>query len=137
MIFNYRYEQKEADLLKSLNEAEIEKEDETSTLFRGASLTTTIMDLYMKSVCTNFLQTALKDTITKLLESKVSCEVLVRHCSSFVLRLYLLVSILLLLQLNPSKMDSPDDACLNAEFLLQILDEVTLSIFLSVDSCPR
>lgn len=40
------------------------------------------------------------------------------------------------LQLNPSKMDS-DDACLNAEFLLQILDEVTLSIFLSVDACPR
>lgn len=108
----FRYEQKEADLLKSLNESEIEKEDETSTLFRGASLTTTIMDLYMKSICTSFLQTALKDTITKLLESKISCE------------------------LNPSKMDS-DDACLNAEFLLQILDEVTLSIFLSVDACPR
>ena len=34
-------------------------------------------------------------------------------------------------------MDSPDDACGNAEFLLQVLDEVTLSIFLSVDACPR
>ncbi|XKL62004.1 hypothetical protein PGB90_001837 [Kerria lacca] len=109
----FRYEQKEADLLKSLNEMEIDKEDETSTLFRGASLTTTIMDLYMKSVCTNFLQVALKDTIYKLLESKTSCE------------------------LNPSKMESPDDACSNAEFLLQILDEVALSIFRSVDSCPR
>lgn len=54
---------------------EIDKEDETSTLFRGASLTTTIMDLYMKSVCTHFLQVALKDTINKLLESKISCEV--------------------------------------------------------------
>ena len=71
----FRYEQKEADLLRSLNDAEIDKEDETSTLFRGASLTTTIMDLYMKSVCTSFLQAALKDTISKLLDSKISCEV--------------------------------------------------------------
>lgn len=74
-FYVFRYEQKEADLLRSLNETEIEKEDETSTLFRGASLTTAIMDLYMKSICTNFLQVALKDTISKLLESKISCEV--------------------------------------------------------------
>lgn len=81
-IMNFRYEQKEADLLRSLNEAEINKEDETSTLFRGASLTTTIMDLYMKSVCTSFLQAALKDTIAKLLDSKVSCEVRLVKCKS-------------------------------------------------------
>lgn len=71
-----RYERKEADLLKSLNEAEIEKEEETSTLFRAASLTTTLMDLYMKSVCTGFLHSAIQDTILKLLESKQSCEVI-------------------------------------------------------------
>lgn len=109
----FRYERKEADLLKSLNEAEIEKEEETSTLFRAASLTTTLMDLYMKSVCTGFLHSAIHDTILKLLESKQSCE------------------------LNPTKMESPDDACANAEFLLQILDEVTLSIFMSPESCPK
>ena len=62
-------------MLKSLNEAEIEKEEETSTLFRAASLTTTLMDLYMKSVCTGFLHSAIHDTILKLLESKQSCEV--------------------------------------------------------------
>ncbi|XP_033611154.1 ras GTPase-activating protein 1 isoform X2 [Cryptotermes secundus] len=109
----FRYERKEADLLKSLNEAEIEKEEETSTLFRAASLTTTLMDLYMKSVCTGFLHSAIQDTILKLLESKQSCE------------------------LNPTKMESPDDACANAEFLLQILDEVTLSIFMSAEACPK
>lgn len=70
-----RYERREADLLKSLNEAEIEKEEETSTLFRAASLTTTLMDLYMKSVCTGFLQSAVQDTILKLLDAKQSCEV--------------------------------------------------------------
>lgn len=40
-------------------------------------------------------------------------------------------------QLNPTKMESPDDACANAEFLLQILDEVTLSIFMSAEACPK
>lgn len=34
-------------------------------------------------------------------------------------------------------MDSPDDACANAEFLLATLDEVTHSIFLSAEACPR
>ncbi|XP_014259409.1 ras GTPase-activating protein 1 [Cimex lectularius] len=109
----FRHEKKEADLLKSLNDAEIEKEEETSTLFRAASLTTTLMDLYMKSVCTEFLQSAVQDIIFKLLEAKQSCE------------------------LNPLKMDSPDDACANAEFLLQVLDEVTLSIFMSAEACPK
>ncbi|KAL1117878.1 hypothetical protein AAG570_004191 [Ranatra chinensis] len=109
----FRHEKKEADLLKLLNEAEIEKEEETSTLFRAASLTTTLMDLYMKSICTGFLQSAVQDTIQKLLDAKQSCE------------------------LNPTKMDTPDDACANAEFLLQILDEVTLSIFMSAEACPK
>ncbi|XP_031782247.1 ras GTPase-activating protein 1 [Nasonia vitripennis] len=109
----FRHEKREADLLKSLNQAEVDKEDETPTLFRAASLTTTLMDLYMKSVCTSFLKSALQDTIIKLIDSKQSCE------------------------LNPSKMDSPEDACSNAEFLLQVLDEVTLSIFTSPDMCPK
>lgn len=109
----FRHERKEADLLRSLNQAEVDKEDETPTLFRAASLTTTLMDLYMKSVCTSFLKAALRDTIVKLIESKQSCE------------------------LNPTKMDSPEDACSNAEFLLQVLDEVTLSIFTSPDACPK
>lgn len=80
----------------------MEKEDETPTLFRAASLTTTLMDLYMKSVCTSFLKAALRDTIVKLIESKQSCE------------------------LNPTKMDSPEDACSNAEFLLQVCNNVVL-----------
>jgi Ras GTPase-activating protein 1 len=35
------------------------------------------------------------------------------------------------------KMESPDDACANAEFLLQVLDEVTHSIFMAFESCPK
>ena len=70
-----RNEKREHDLLKRLTEHEIEKEQETSTLFRAASLTTTLFDLYMKSTCTDFLNVAILDTIYRILETKQSCEV--------------------------------------------------------------
>ena len=92
----FRFDKKEADLLTMLGQLEIQREDETSTLFRAASLTTTLMDLYMKSVCQDFLHTALFPTIHRILETRQSCE------------------------LNPSKIESPTEACANAEFLLQV-----------------
>ncbi|KRT80028.1 hypothetical protein AMK59_7018, partial [Oryctes borbonicus] len=102
----FRAEGRETELLRELNDAEVAKETETSTLFRAASLPTTLMDLYMRAECIEFLQASLMETITKLLESKQSAE------------------------LNPNKMDSPDEACSNAEFLLQTLDQVIYSIFM-------
>ena len=59
----FRFDKKEAELLSALNRLEVEREEETSTLFRAASLTTSLMDLYMKSVCTDFLHTAIFPTI--------------------------------------------------------------------------
>lgn len=49
-----------------------------------------------------FIQAAISETIQKLIDSKQTAE------------------------LNPTKMDSPDDACNNAEFLLMILDQVKI-----------
>ena len=93
-----RFDKKEADLLTQLSRLEIEREEETSTLFRAASLTTTLMDGYMRSVCGDFLHTALFPTIhrweerdavrfifCRILEAKQSCE------------------------LNPSKIESPTE----------------------------
>ena len=34
-------------------------------------------------------------------------------------------------------MDPGGDACANAEFLLQILDEITESILMSAEACPK
>lgn len=109
----FRHEKRETELLRILCQAEIARESETATLFRGASLVTTLMDLYMRTECGAFLQSAVSDTVTRILESKQSGE------------------------LNPTKMFVNDDACTNAEFLLQILDLVTQSIFTSPDACPR
>ncbi|XP_060525737.1 ras GTPase-activating protein 1 [Cylas formicarius] len=109
----FRSEGRETELLRELNCAEVARETETGTLFRAASLATTLMDLYMRAECGGFLQAAVLETVLRLLESKQSAE------------------------LNPAKMESLDDACANAEFLLQVLDQVTLSIFTSPDACPR
>lgn len=109
----FRHERKECELLKSLCQAEIARENDTSTLFRATSLSTTLMDIFMRSECGLFLQSALTDLIHKLLESKQSAE------------------------LNPTKMEVNDDACTNAEFLLSILDQITQSIFTSIDTCPK
>ena len=95
-FYDHRFDKREADLLSTLNRIEVEKEEETSTLFRSATLTTALMDLYMRSVCTEFLSTAIFPTIHRILESRQSCE------------------------LNPSKIESPTEACANAEFLLQV-----------------
>lgn len=124
--------------MQTLNDAEIDKEDETSTLFRAASLTTTLMDHYMKSICTPFLTAAISETINRLMEAKQSCEVYISIFHHF-LTIFLLPLIWFLcsLQLNPSKMDPGGDACTNAEFLLVILDEISESILMSAEACPK
>lgn len=100
-------------MLASLVEQTILKEAETTTLFRSDSLTTTLMDVYMKSVCEDFLKAAVSDTVNKIIESKQSCE------------------------LNPSKIDPGSDHCANAEFLLVVLDEITDDIFRAYEFCPK
>ena len=112
----FRFDKREADLLSTLNRLEVEREEETSTLFRSASLTTTLMDLYMRSVCTDFLSSAIFPTIHRILQEAPrgqSCE------------------------LNPNKIESAAEACANAEFLLQVLDDITESIFMSSEAAPR
>ncbi|GIX69364.1 ras GTPase-activating protein 1 [Caerostris extrusa] len=104
----FRYEKKEAMLLKTMNDREIQFEDDTTTLFRSASLTTTLMDHYMRSTANGFLQQAVQDFILKVMDSRQSCE------------------------LNPSKLESPIEACTNAENMLGLLDEVIESIFLQL-----
>jgi Ras GTPase-activating protein 1 len=108
----FRFEKKETCLIKTMIEREIKKESETNTLFRMNSLTTTIMDQYMRSTCDSFLETALREPLRKVFDTKQSCE------------------------LNPSKLDSLQEACANAEHLLSLLDTVVESIFHAVDACP-
>uniref|UniRef100_A0A673FZF5 Ras GTPase-activating protein 1-like n=1 Tax=Sinocyclocheilus rhinocerous TaxID=307959 RepID=A0A673FZF5_9TELE len=71
-----RHERVEAPLLRTLNDREINMEDEATTLFRATTLASTLMEQYMKATATPFVHHALKDTILKVMESKQSCEVM-------------------------------------------------------------
>ncbi|XP_063368030.1 ras GTPase-activating protein 1 [Cydia amplana] len=103
-----------AELARELAGAEVARECDHRTMFRGASLATAVADEFMRAQCKPFLQAAISETVQKLTnETKQSAE------------------------LNPTKMDSPEDACANAEYLLQVLDQITHSIFMSHETCPR
>ena len=72
-----------------------------------------MIDLYSKNICHHFLEMALHDPITRVLESKTSCE------------------------LNPSRLSDPQEACHNAEHLLDILEVFADHIFSKVNECPK
>ncbi|XP_064608385.1 LOW QUALITY PROTEIN: ras GTPase-activating protein 1-like [Liolophura sinensis] len=108
----FRREQQEAMLLRTVNEKEIEKEELVSTLFRGTSLATTLMDQHMKMTAIPFIHEALKDAVVKIVESKHSCE------------------------LNPEMMDNAQELEANKEHFLNLMNDLVEHIFKSTDHCP-
>jgi Ras GTPase-activating protein 1 len=58
----FRNDRRETELLRTLCQAEIARESDTNIIFRGASLATTLMDLYMRTECGVFLKAAVLDT---------------------------------------------------------------------------
>ncbi|XP_066509580.1 ras GTPase-activating protein 1-like [Hoplias malabaricus] len=108
----FRHERAEASLLRTLNDREINMEDEATTLFRATTLASTLMEQYMKATATPFVHHALKDTILKIMESKQSCE------------------------LNPSKLEKNEDVNLNLTSLLTILSELVEKIFMAAEILP-
>ncbi|KAI5088312.1 ras GTPase-activating protein 1 isoform X1, partial [Silurus meridionalis] len=108
----FRHEKAEAPLLRTLNDREINMEDEATTLFRATTLASTLMEQYMKATATPFVHHALKDTILKIMESKQSCE------------------------LNPSKLEKNEDVNLNLTNLLTILSELVEKIFMAAEILP-
>uniref|UniRef100_A0A4W4H8X6 RAS p21 protein activator (GTPase activating protein) 1a n=1 Tax=Electrophorus electricus TaxID=8005 RepID=A0A4W4H8X6_ELEEL len=108
----FRHEHSEAPLLRTLNDREINMEDEATTLFRATTLASTLMEQYMKATATPFVHHALKDTILRIMESKQSCE------------------------LNPSKLEKNEDVNLNLTHLLTILSELVEKIFMAAEILP-
>uniref|UniRef100_A0A3P8WKT1 Ras GTPase-activating protein 1 n=1 Tax=Cynoglossus semilaevis TaxID=244447 RepID=A0A3P8WKT1_CYNSE len=108
----FRHEKAEAPLLRTLNDKEINMEDEATTLFRATTLASTLMEQYMKATATPFVNHALKETIIKIMESKQSCE------------------------LNPSKLEKNEDVNLNLANLLHILSELVEKIFMAAEILP-
>ncbi|XP_015759449.1 PREDICTED: ras GTPase-activating protein 1-like isoform X2 [Acropora digitifera] len=109
----FRHERQEIFLLKTMNSLEVEKQEEVSTLFRGTSLTTTLMDQYMKMVAIPYVQQTIGDVVVKILDCKQSCE------------------------LNPAKLEKGADTVVNLKQLLEFLFEGVNAIVHSAGNCPR
>ncbi|XP_072923108.1 ras GTPase-activating protein 1-like isoform X1 [Hemitrygon akajei] len=109
----FRHEKLESMLLRILNDREISMEDESTTLFRATTLSSTLMEQYMKSTATPFIHHALKETILKIMESKQSCE------------------------LNPSKLEKNEDVNTNLTHLLSLLSELVEKIFMAAEELPQ
>ncbi|XP_078252658.1 ras GTPase-activating protein 1-like isoform X2 [Rhinoraja longicauda] len=109
----FRHEKLESLLLRILNDREISMEDESTTLFRATTLSSTLMEQYMKSTATPFIHHALKETILKIMESKQSCE------------------------LNPSKLEKNEDVNTNLAHLLGLLSELVEKIFMAAEELPQ
>ena len=77
------------------------------TLFRGNSLTTKAVDVYMKMIGHEYLQMVLSDTIRTVFATKHSCEI------------------------DPSKLQKGESVAANAPVLLNLLRQVITNIFTS------
>ncbi|KAL8563555.1 hypothetical protein ACOMHN_060871 [Nucella lapillus] len=105
-------DRKEVVLLRTLNDHEIDREIQVSTLFRATTLATTLMDQYMKMTATDFVRQAVQHGVQKIMELKHSCE------------------------LNPALLEGSTDSKNNTETLLSLLHSMLEDIFKAVDFCP-
>ncbi|XP_076443695.1 ras GTPase-activating protein 1-like isoform X2 [Babylonia areolata] len=105
-------DRKEVVLLRTLNDHEIDREVQVSTLFRATTLATTLMDQYMKMTATDFVRQAVQQGVQKIMELKHSCE------------------------LNPALLEGATDSKNNTETLLSLLHSMLEDIFKAVDFCP-
>jgi Ras GTPase-activating protein 1 len=102
-------------ILTKLVERDISSEQDSALLFRTSSLTTALIESYMRLTCQAVLTKCLRFPVRKLLDDKICCE------------------------LNPAKLDSHNvsqKACENFETLLEVLDELVSDIYDSVHCYP-
>ena len=99
-------------LLKALTSHEINSTENVDIIFRGNSIATKALDIYMKLVGSAYLQGTLGKFVTEMYKLKKSCET------------------------DPSKVEKGDDVKSNFKQLLKKVQEATHAIFESLDHCP-
>jgi Ras GTPase-activating protein 1 len=91
----------------------IEREDNVATLFRASTLATVLMDQLMKLTAIDYLHAVLKGPVEKIADLKDSCE------------------------LDPTKLPRGTDLNPHLHQLEKQVQNLLVSIFTSVDSCPQ
>jgi hypothetical protein len=103
---------KEIDGIKTLVSHEIKNTDDPNIIFRGNSLTTKIIDQYMKLVGSRYLNNTLRRQIQNVYNLKESCEV------------------------DPTKIDKSEDIKKHWKKLLAFVNSFWESIRQSISKCP-
>eukprot|EP00027_Filamoeba_sp_ATCC50430_P007526 CAMPEP_0168558086 /NCGR_PEP_ID=MMETSP0413-20121227/9777_1 /TAXON_ID=136452 /ORGANISM="Filamoeba nolandi, Strain NC-AS-23-1" /LENGTH=757 /DNA_ID=CAMNT_0008589173 /DNA_START=81 /DNA_END=2354 /DNA_ORIENTATION=+ len=100
------------DLLNFLTAFEIQSTSNPDIIFRGNSVVTKALDVYMKFVGLPYLHSTLRPLIKKLFLSKSSCEI------------------------DPSRLEKPEDLKKNQKKLLSWVTKIFQAINSSLDRCP-
>jgi len=104
--------QKEVEGIKTLVSLEIKNTDDPNIIFRGNSLTTKIIDQYMKLVGSRYLNNTLRRQVQNIYAIKESCEV------------------------DPSKIDKSEDMKKHWKKLLSYVNSFWEAIRQSIPKCP-
>ncbi|KAM9963017.1 hypothetical protein ACTFIW_006238 [Dictyostelium discoideum] len=99
-------------LLKSLTDHEIDSTNNPDIIFRGNSLATKSVDLFMKLIGIPYLSQTIGPLIKKIYSSKKSCEI------------------------DPTKLEKGEDIKKNCKNLLSWVKKMTTAILSSVNNCP-
>lgn len=100
------------ELLSFLTAYEIQSTSNPDIIFRGNSVVTKALDVYMKFVGMPYLHSTLRPLIKKLYLSKSSCEI------------------------DPSRLDKPEELKKNQKKLLGWVNKIFQAIYTSLDRCP-
>ncbi|XP_057308310.1 ras GTPase-activating protein 1-like [Hydractinia symbiolongicarpus] len=109
----FRKDNNELNLIKTITTRELHTKEKKETLFRGNTLSTKLLDQYMKMIAIPYLQDTIGSVILKIMESKQCCE------------------------LNPSKVEKGSNVAENLQQLIKFLEEITSNVFNSAQSCPK
>jgi len=71
----YAMENRVIEFIHKLTMQEIQNTDSVSIIFRANSLTTKVIDLYMKVVGMEYLHSVLTDLLVEVYDDKESCEI--------------------------------------------------------------
>ncbi|KAK5582968.1 hypothetical protein RB653_004558 [Dictyostelium firmibasis] len=99
-------------LLKSLTDHEIDSTNNPDIIFRGNSLATKSVDLFMKLIGIPYLSQTIGPLIKKIYSSKKSCEI------------------------DPTKLEKGEDIKKNCKNLLSWVKKMTTAILSSINNCP-
>ena len=109
----YHYYDKAIELVNYLTTKEITETNNCDIIFRGNSIATKTLDVYMKFVGMNYLKNTLQKHIRQLFASKDVCEI------------------------NPSKLEKGEDPKKNISKLKKWVKKLFKDIIKSVNECPH